>query len=125
MIFAPRPIVAPNAGDRFKKVELAHSLIMHVDIDKHGVAVIRGTRIKVKQLVSLRRAWGWTAEQIRENLPQLAFDQIYAAFAYYDEHQAALEAEMDADDREAERLATRQAPDPALIKRLREASKRT
>jgi len=106
-------------------MSVTHAPIMHIAVDKGGSAVIAGTGIKVKQLVSFRRAWGWTPEQIQENLPQLSLGQIYAAFAYYHDHQAALDAELDADHREAEQLAAQHAPDPALIKRLREASKRT
>ena len=119
MTFAPRQIDARNVEQPFEKRRAAVWSIMHIGIDKRGAALVAGTGIKVKQLVSFHLAWGWTLEHIHESFPQLTLDQIYAALAYYHDHQAAIDAELDADQQEAEQLAARHAPDPALMKRLR------
>lgn len=69
----------------------------HIHIDERGRALIAGTRTKVTMVVRDLRA-GMTAEQIREAYPYLSLAQIYAAFSYYYDHQAELDAEIERQD---------------------------
>lgn len=95
--------------------------ILHIRTDERGVASIDSTGVKVKQLVSFRRGWAWTPEQIHENLPHLSLAQIYAAFAYYHDHQAQIDAEIAEDQAEADRIAGQHPISAGLQERLRAA----
>ena len=96
--------------------------INHIEVDDRGVAKIVGSRIKVKHLVMEKMADGSTPEQIHQQHPHLSLAQIYAAFAYYYDHQAAIDADIEAEARFAEeaRLA---AGESAFAKRMRAEGK--
>lgn len=65
----------------------------HVELTDEGVPIISGTRTKVVEVVLDRLAHHWDAEEIRRQHPHLSLAQIYAALAYYHDHQE----EMDRD----------------------------
>jgi len=81
--------------------------IEHIDVDARGVARIAGTRSKVIQIVMDRMANGWGPEEIHAQYPHLSLGQIYAAFAYYYDHKAELDAQIEADIRRAEEMRAR------------------
>lgn len=84
----------------------------HIAIDDKGVARIAGHRIRVIDLVLERRANGWGPEELHEQFPSLSLAQIHAAFAYYYDHQAELDATIERQFREVEamRLAAEETP---------------
>ncbi len=84
--------------------------LTHIDVDEKGVARIAGSRIKVKHLVLERRYHQYTPEQIQENHPHLSLSQIYAAFAYYHEHQSVIDQQIVEDDAYIERLRAENEP---------------
>jgi uncharacterized protein (DUF433 family) len=49
--------------------------------------IIFGTRYSVLHLVEERLAYGWSAEELHLQHPDLGLGQIYAALAYYADHQ--------------------------------------
>jgi uncharacterized protein (DUF433 family) len=59
-----------------------------------GKSVVRGTRIKVSQIVLEYERLGWTPDQIVDAHPHLTLAQIHAALAYYYENQAEIDAEL-------------------------------
>jgi uncharacterized protein (DUF433 family) len=65
----------------------------HIEFTPEGVAYISGTRTKVVEIVLDRLAYHWDADEIRRQHPHLGLSQIYSALAYYYDHQA----EMDKD----------------------------
>ena len=69
----------------------------HVVLDETGVARIDGTRYKVVHLVAERLAYGWSAEQLGVEHPDLTLGQIYSALAYYADHTQALQVVIRAD----------------------------
>ena len=59
--------------------------------------------------VSVRRIAGWynlgqTPEEIATQIPHLTLAQVHAALAYYHANQEAMDAEMAAEEAEADRL---------------------
>lgn len=95
--------------------------IFHIRTDDRGVAFIDGTGIKVKQLVSMHRGWGWSLEEIQRQLPHLSLGQVYTAFAYYYDHRPQIDAEIEDDQSDARRIADQFPISDALRQRLREA----
>ena len=61
-----------------------------------GVACIDGTRIRVMDIVSLKRR-GETPEQMLEVYPSLGLAQIHAALSYSYEHPEEIEAAFEED----------------------------
>jgi uncharacterized protein (DUF433 family) len=68
--------------------------IDHIVLDERGVAYVKDSRIKVALLIVGRRSNGWSAEELQQQFPQLSMAQVYAALAYYHDHQATIEAEI-------------------------------
>lgn len=99
--------------------------ILHIRTDDRGVAFIEGTGIKVKQLVLLHRGWGWPPEEIQRQMPHLSLGQVYAAFAYYYDHQSQIDAEIEEDQFDADRIADEFPISDALRQRLRQARNAT
>ncbi len=69
----------------------------HVNIDENGRPTIAGTTMKVKELIAERLAWGWSAEELLINHPDLTLGKVYSALAYYADHQAKIDAAIEAD----------------------------
>jgi uncharacterized protein (DUF433 family) len=94
----------------------------HIHLDHRGVAWIDDTNVKVIEVVLDKIAYGLSPEEIHSGYPDLSLAQIYAAFSYYYDHQAEIDAEIARQVREVEALAA-QAADSPLRKRLRAAGK--
>jgi len=73
----------------------------HIHFDEHGRPWIDDTNMKVIELVLDHLAHGWNAETLQENHPGLSLAQVYAALAWYYDHQADMDAEI---ERQSERL---------------------
>lgn len=63
-----------------------------------GKPVIVGTRIKVTQVAIEYERLGWTADQIIDAHPHLTLAQVHDALSYYYENQAAMDADILADE---------------------------
>lgn len=92
--------------------------MQHIELDERGVAWVTDTNRKVIEIVLDRLAWGWDADEIQRNHPDLPLAKIHAAFAYYYEHQAALDAQLAQDDAETVAMMAAAGESP-LRKRLR------
>jgi uncharacterized protein (DUF433 family) len=90
----------------------------HIRLDEHGVAWIDDTRVKVIELALDHLAYGWSAEEIHRQHPNLSLAQAYAALAYYYDHQAEFDKEIAQTLTQAERLAAENADSPGR-RRLR------
>ena len=62
-----------------------------------GRPAVRGTRIPVKTLVGYQRM-GYTLTEILEGFPNLTAAQLHDALSYYFDHQAEIDADMEADE---------------------------
>jgi len=67
-----------------------------------------------------KRANAWTVEQLQEQYPHLHPASIYAAFAYYYDHQEELEQKIKEYDEYSEKMRRESLDDP-LRKKLLEA----
>lgn len=78
--------------------------ITHIRRDERGVAWIADTNTKVKEVVLDEVAHGWDAREIHRQHPHLSLSQIHSAFAYYYDHKAEIDHQIQRDLDEYERL---------------------
>ncbi len=78
---------------------------------------IKGTGIRVKDVVGWYQDMGWSVAQILEEFPHLTPAGIHAALAYYWDHKDELEAKWAADDAWVQAMM-RQEPPSRLRKML-------
>jgi len=64
---------------------------------------INGTRMTVNQLVVWYKQ-GYTPEEIADQYPHLTLAQVYTALAYYHANREEIEADLEAEKIEADRL---------------------
>lgn len=95
----------------------------HIEMSANGAAVIAGTRTKVVEVVLDRLAHHWDADEIHRQHPHLSLAQIYAALAYYHDHQDEIEREIEERLERIERIARAQPPS-VLQAKLRELRNR-
>lgn len=92
--------------------------VPHVRLDEAGVAWIDDANVKVIEVVLDRLAHGWSPEEIHLQHPGLSLAQIHAALAWYYDHQADLDAEIEQRLLRVEGQMAR-AGESALRRRLR------
>lgn len=92
--------------------------LTHVVLDAHGVAWIDLTKVKVIEVVQDHLAYGWSAEEIHRQHPDLSFAQIYSALGYYYDHQADFDRQIAASLEQFEKHAAATADSP-FRRRLR------
>src|SRR2546426_8649450 len=66
----------------------------HITMPPRGVPCIDGTRHRVIDIVADHVAHGYSAAQIVEQYPDLTLAQVYAALAYYYDHEDELNATL-------------------------------
>lgn len=89
----------------------------HIRLDDQGRPWIDDTNVKVIEVVLDHLGYGWNAETIQENHPHLSLAQVYAALAWYYDHQAEMDAEIARQDERIQGLRDAAAPSP-LQRRL-------
>jgi len=67
----------------------------HLARDAKKGLVIEGSRHRVRHLAAEHREYGWSAEELQENHPDLPMAAIYSALAYYYDHREEVDAEID------------------------------
>jgi uncharacterized protein (DUF433 family) len=80
----------------------------HLSLDETGTARIDGTRYKVIHLAGEHYHYGWTAEEILRQHPDLRPEQVYAALTYFYDHHEPLVKEMHDTGIAAEHEASKQ-----------------
>ena len=78
--------------------------IQHIERDTRGVAWIKGTGMKLIELVREHLAYGWSADELHEQHPALTLGQIHSALGFFYDHQSEFETEMERADQEFARL---------------------
>jgi uncharacterized protein (DUF433 family) len=91
----------------------------YIELDERGRPWVVDANIRVEEIVINKLAHNWEAEEIQRNLPHLTLAQIHAAFAYYYEHQAEIDRQVEEGDRFVEEFFRNQ-PETPLRKRLRD-----
>jgi len=88
-------------------------------IGEDQVPFIKGTSMKVVELVTSIHAYGWSPEELHFQYPHLTMSQIYSALAYYWEHKLEIDQDMRRRFEYAERLRL-EAGTSLLVTRLRQ-----
>jgi uncharacterized protein (DUF433 family) len=76
-----------------------------VEIDENGVAWVVGANTKVTEIVLDTLAHGSSPQEIHFQHPHLSLAQIHAALAFYYEHKAEVDAEIQRQLSKVEELA--------------------
>ena len=97
----------PRAETRYEHIVLEDS-----------VPFISGTQMKVVELVEQSRAWSWNPEELQAHHPFLGMGQIHSALAYYWDHKAELDADIERRSRFVEEIRREAGPSP-LAEKLR------
>ena len=66
----------------------------HITLDANGTARIGDTRYKVVHLAAEHFHYGWTAEELLRQHPDLRPEEVYSALAYFYDHRDEVLAEM-------------------------------
>jgi uncharacterized protein (DUF433 family) len=82
----------------------------HIRFDEQGRPWVDDTNVKVIEIVLDHLAYGWSAETVQENHPHLSLAQVYAALAWYYDHQQEMDGEI---ERQRERLGVLHDEAPA------------
>jgi uncharacterized protein (DUF433 family) len=72
--------------------------------------LLRLPRVRVAQIVMDQLAYGWTVEDICRQHASLRPAEVHAALAYYYDHQAEIDAEIEAEWREVKALSGHESP---------------
>lgn len=67
----------------------------HIVVDREGTARIDQTRYKVVHLAAEHHHYGWSAEELLRQHPELRPEQVYAALAYFYDHYDAIVGEIE------------------------------
>lgn len=74
----------------------------HVERTPDGKATISGTRYTVEHLASEQYFFGWSAEELLRQHPDLRPAEVYAALAYFHDHYDAIVAAIEVGRRNAD-----------------------
>ncbi len=91
---------------------MSSAVVSHIQVDDHGVAWIDNTNVKVIEVVLDKLAHGSSAEEMHFQYPHLSLAQIYAALAFYYDHQPEMDGEIDRRLAEVEQRASEQSQSP-------------
>lgn len=91
----------------------------HVQLDANGVPTIVSTNMKVVELVMAQLAHGWSPEELHFQHPYLSLGQIHSALAYYWDHKAELDEDIERRRKYAEEERGKAGTSP-LANKLRE-----
>ena len=89
----------------------------HIEKQEDQPARLRRTpRVRVAQIVMDYLAYGWSAEEMCRQHPYLSPAEAHAAMAYYFDHQAEIDAEIEAEVKEVEDAMANAPPTPFVLK---------
>jgi uncharacterized protein (DUF433 family) len=91
----------------------------YISLDEAGVPRITGTTTKVVELVLSYLSSGSSPEELHLNYPYLSLGQIHSALAYYWDHKADLDRDIEGRLQRVNELR-RTLPTSPLVTRLRE-----
>jgi len=94
----------------------------HIARDERGVSWIDGKNVKVVEVIHDHLAYGWSAEAIHEQQPQLSLAEIHSALAYYYDHTAEFDEQIARQEKELAALRATTG-ESSLQQRLRNLSK--
>jgi uncharacterized protein (DUF433 family) len=84
----------------------------YIQLDDHQVPFIEGSSMKVVELITSVKAYGWSPEELLANYPHLTLSKIHSALSFYWDHQAEIDAAIAQRDHYAEQLETAAGESP-------------
>ncbi|HRV93112.1 MAG TPA: DUF433 domain-containing protein [Anaerolineae bacterium] len=101
------------------RLQLGNSIHIEQKLTSSGPqAYLRGTRVAVRHVAAFLKAGYAVEEIIQTGLPNVPPAAIYEAIAYYYDHVAEIEAELDANTPEASHSQLRDLLSPEQVARL-------
>lgn len=91
----------------------------YIWLDDRQVPFIEGTTMKVVELVTSFRAYGWSPEELHVQYPHVSLSRVYSALAYYWDNREEMDADMQRRFEYVEMLR-QEAGESPLAKKLRE-----
>ena len=95
----------------------------HIWLDERGVAWIDDTNTKVIEVVCDHTGWGMSAEEIHREYPYLSLAQIHSALAYYYDHKAEFDTEIERQLQRIDELKAKADAGSPFLKRMRALGK--
>ena len=74
---------------------LSETRYEHIILNEARMPMIAGTTMKVVELVLDHLAYGWSPEELHFQHPDLTLGQIHSALAYYWDHKAELDHDIE------------------------------
>ena len=90
----------------------------HIMLNESHVPMIAGTTMKVVELVLDHLAYGWSPEELHFQHPDLTLGQIHSALAYYWDHKAELDKDIEGRLQTVDQLQQTK-PSASLAERLK------
>jgi uncharacterized protein (DUF433 family) len=88
----------------------------YIKLDERNVPVIEGTSMKIVELITSVKAYGWSPEELLENYPHLRLSKIYSALAYYWDNKEKIDADIERREQYAEQLEQKAGESPFAAK---------
>lgn len=90
----------------------------YILLNGQSIPYIANSTMKVVELVEFMQAYGWNPEELHTNFPHLSMSKIHAALAYYWDHKAQIDSEINQRDRYAAEMQ-QQAGESSIAQSLR------
>lgn len=90
----------------------------YIQLNENEVPIITGSTMKVVELITSVKAYGWTPEELHANYPHVSLSQIYSALSYYWDHKLEIDTEIERIDQWAQ-YARQAAGESPITQRLR------
>jgi len=97
---------------------LSETRYEHIILNEARMPMIAGTTMKVVELVLDHLAYGWSPEELHFQHPDLTLGQIHSALAYYWDHKAELDGDIERRLQVVDQLQ-RTMPSTSLAERLK------
>jgi uncharacterized protein (DUF433 family) len=91
---------------------MATTISSHIEFNAHGVPYLAGTQTKVIEVALDRLAHHWDADEIQRQHPHLSLAQIYSALAYYHDHEAQMDREIEEQLQRVKKVRNDLGPSP-------------
>lgn len=78
--------------------------------------IIEGTSMKIVELITSVKAYGWSPEELQQNYPHLTLSKIHSALAYYWDHKQEIDADIERREQYAQQLQQEAGESPFAAK---------
>ena len=88
----------------------------YVQLDDRNIPIIEGTSMKIVELLTSVKAYGWTPEELLQSYPHLTLSKIYSALAYYLDNQQEIDADIERREKYVKQLEQEASESPFAAK---------